>query len=125
MTSTITLSGITDDEAPAGSAEWNEGRARLTAAMWIAAGLGVVILAGLAMLTYVGFLTYPTANEVKALLPSGTTGTVLLDSWKSVRGDWLTTLTTLAQTFVFGSLLPILGTVVGYVVGTRAESGGD
>jgi hypothetical protein len=93
--------------------------------MWIALGLGIVIVAGLGMLTFVGFRTYPTADEVKGLLPSTTTGTVLLDSWKSVRADWLATLTTLAQTFVFGSLLPILGTVVGYVVGTRAESGED
>jgi hypothetical protein len=60
---------------------------------------------------------------MNALLPGQTTGTALFDGWKSVRNDWLTSLTTLAQTFVFGSLLPILGTVVGYIVGTRSESG--
>jgi hypothetical protein len=120
---TIDLSQIAAASAPNAEAGWNEPKARLDAAKWIAGVLGFVILSGLILLTIIGFRTYPTASDMKALLPGQSTGTAMFDAWKSARSDWLTSLTTLAQTFVFGSLLPILGTVVGYIVGTRSESG--
>ena len=51
------------------------------------------------------------------------TGPVALNDWRDMQTEWVGQVTTLAQFLIFGSVLPLLATVVGYLLGERRSSG--
>lgn len=82
----------------------------------------VMILTGLSLLlvTAYGIVSYPRLSDVQVLLPAAD-GPARLQGWKDLRADWVQQMTTLAQVFIFGSTLPLMGTIAGYLLGERAR----
>lgn len=86
--------------------------------------LAVLALAGVMVLAIAAYaaLTYPRLADVQRLLGSEATGLDALKSWRETRAEWATQVASAGQLFLFGSVLPLLGTVVGYLLGEkRAE----
>lgn len=69
-----------------------------------------------------GAFTYPRPTEV-ADLTSGLAGDTRLATYREIHSDWVQQMTTLGQLFLFGSLVPLLGTIAGYVLGQRSAVG--
>lgn len=91
---------------------------------------GYLIFKYLLGLTALMFIAY--AVVVSATYPD--TGTVLrltegmeaadrLAAAEKMRADWVQQTTSLGQLLIFGSLIPLLGTVIGYVLGDRRSQG--
>jgi hypothetical protein len=86
--------------------------------------LTVVGLIGL-MLTAVvlfAFFTYPTKGDVQSLLGKDSSSLEALQQWRDTQNEWVSHVTTIAQLAVFGSIVPVLATVVGYLLGEQRNS---
>lgn len=81
----------------------------LTAAMFLA----LAILAA---------VTYPSAADMHALLGAKSPTDSALQAWQGMRSQWLDQVVGLGQLLIFGSVLPLLATVVGYVLGERRRN---
>jgi hypothetical protein len=66
--------------------------------------------------------TYPTAGDVHAVLGSGTSGSDALKDWDDMQAQWVNQVTQLGQYLIFGSVLPLLATVVGYLLAERQNA---
>lgn len=78
--------------------------------------LTVMMVVALAIFAVV---TYPTAGEMHALLGSTASASTAVQSWQNMQTQWFDQVLRLGQVFVFGSVLPLLATVVGYILGER------
>lgn len=80
----------------------------------------VAIIAA-AVVVFLGFfaaLTYPRLPDIVAATGEGSE-TDPIEVWSQARADWTQQFTSLAQTVLFGSLVPLLGTIAGYAIGER------
>jgi hypothetical protein len=84
-----------------------------------------VIVVGLALIFFLGFalitaFTIPTPELVESLMPSA--GAVeRIQAYKDLRTAWLQQTTNLGQMFVFGSVIPVLSTIIGYSLGNQSR----
>jgi len=83
----------------------------------VVAALALVFFTALAALTA---LTVPTVDMADKLMPQ-TTDAERLKAYADLRSAWLQQTTTLAQLLVFGSLVPVLSTIIGYVLGSETR----
>jgi hypothetical protein len=67
-------------------------------------------------------ITYPSAADAHTILGSTVTGPAALNDWQDMQTQWFDQVTRLAQILIFGSVLPLLATVVGYLLGERRSS---
>jgi hypothetical protein len=86
---------------------------RIFAAILILTALMLIVLGAFAV------ITYPNAEDAHAILGPTTTGPQALSDWQDMQTQWFDQVTRLAQFLVFGSVLPLLATVVGYLLGER------
>lgn len=88
--------------------------------------VAVLILVGVMILAISAFvtLTYPRISDVHSLLGQQATGPDVLKAWRDTRAEWVAQVTSVGQLFLFGSVLPLLGTIVGYVLGERRAGAG-
>jgi hypothetical protein len=82
----------------------------------------VLIGAMLLCLALFAALTYPHTSDVRALLGPTNTGANALKDWEGLRAAWIGQVTQLGQFLIFGSVLPLLATVVGYLLGERRST---
>jgi hypothetical protein len=84
----------------------------------------ILILTALMMFVLIVFavITYPSAEDAHAILGATTPGPAALSDWQDMQTQWFDQVTRLAQFLVFGSVLPLLATVVGYLLGERRSS---
>jgi hypothetical protein len=81
----------------------------------------ILILTALMLVALVVYavVTYPTASDARAILGSATSGSTALNDWQDMQSQWFDQVTRLGQILIFGSVLPLLATVVGYLLGER------
>jgi len=68
-------------------------------------------------------LTYPYPNVVTPLLRKSPR--TALEIYVQLKDAWVQQTVTLGQLLVFGSLVPLLGTIIGYVLGSNRRSDND
>ena len=85
-------------------------------------GLALVLAVGV---TVFAVTTYPTIADVRAFVGPDATGDELLRAWQDIRTAWVAQVTTIGQLFLFGSIIPLLATVVGYLLGERRSNTGE
>jgi hypothetical protein len=78
-----------------------------------------LLLIGLFLFSIV---TYPTADDARAILGPDATGTAAANELEAMQAQWFDQVKQLAQYLVFGSVLPLLATVIGYLLGQRQAS---
>ena len=86
---------------------------------------GAILLLTALMLIILGVfaaVTYPNAEDARAILGSSVTGPAALNDWQDMQAQWFDQVSRLAQILIFGSILPLLATVVGYLLGERRSS---
>jgi hypothetical protein len=85
----------------------------------------ILILTALMLVALVAFaiFTYPTASDARAILGTAPSGTTALNDWQDMQSQWFDQVTQLGQILISGSVLPLLATVVGYLLAERRSSG--
>lgn len=83
--------------------------------------IGIALTIGLILVWAVS--TYPGIDDVRELtaLSPGAENIDAADTLRELRSEWLDSVTRISQTFVFGSLLPVVTTVIGYIFGRQDE----
>jgi hypothetical protein len=74
------------------------------------------------ILAILAVITYPSASEVHAILGTANPTASELQAWQSMKSQWLDQLIGLGQLLIFGSVLPLLATVIGYLLGERRRN---
>jgi hypothetical protein len=82
--------------------------------------VGLVVLMTAALIAW-AFVTYPSLSDVAKLAPEGT-GEQKLQLWREAKAEWVQQLISVGQMVLFGSFVPLLGTIAGYLLGERAGS---
>jgi hypothetical protein len=77
----------------------------------------------LAVLVVFAVITYPTASDVRAILGTAPSGATALNAWQDLQSQWFDQVTQLGQILISGSVLPLLATVTGYLLGERRGGG--
>ena len=67
-------------------------------------------------------ITYPSAADVHTVLGTTSSTASELQAWQSMRSQWLDHVMGLGQILIFGSVLPLLATVIGYLLGERRRN---
>jgi hypothetical protein len=67
-------------------------------------------------------ITYPSAADVHTVLGTTSPTASELQAWQSMRSQWLDQVMGLGQILIFGSVLPLLATVIGYLLGERRRN---
>jgi hypothetical protein len=67
-------------------------------------------------------ITYPSAADVHTVLGTRSTPDAELEAWQSMKSQWLDQVMGLGQLLIFGSVLPLLATVIGYLLGERRRN---
>ncbi|HJT91750.1 MAG TPA: hypothetical protein VJ777_07370 [Mycobacterium sp.] len=116
----VTLEQIERDETPTGRAKPTKTLPEI--GLYLFQLLAALVALSLVCLVLYGWLTFPRLGEVrKALGPNADVDG--LRSWQEMRGQWSSDLKDLAQLFVVTPLLPLLGTVIGYIFGRQIREG--
>jgi hypothetical protein len=86
--------------------------------------LVIVVLAVLMTASLVAWaiLTYPSIGDVAQLAGQQSTGEDRLQLWREAKAEWVQQLISVAQMALFGSLIPLLGTIAGYLLGQRSAN---
>lgn len=84
---------------------------------FVIAGLALVFFAGLAVVTGA---TMPTPAMVNDLMPTGTADE-RLQAYHDLHSAWVQQTTTLGQLVLFGSIIPLISTIIGYVLGSESK----
>lgn len=87
----------------------------------VVVGLVAVMLAAVVAWA---ILTYPSLDDVIALAENDP-GADKLQLWREAKAEWVQQLVTVSQLAVFGTLVPLLGTIAGYLLGQRAAAGDE
>jgi hypothetical protein len=70
--------------------------------------------------------TFPTADDIKGLLPAGASSADIFRFTRELRGAWVSDIKDLAQVFLLTPVFPLLATVVGYIFGrSHSVQAGD
>lgn len=85
--------------------------------------VGLVAGVGVALSIY-AVVSYPSVADVRALLGPDATGAATLTAWREIRAEWVQQMRDIAQLALFGSLIPLLGTIIGYMLGRQDRGEG-
>lgn len=67
-------------------------------------------------------ITYPSAADVHTVLGTTSSPDAELEAWQSMKSQWLDQVISMGQLLIFGSVLPLLATVIGYLLGERRRN---
>jgi hypothetical protein len=73
-------------------------------------------------LAILAVITYPSAADVHAVVGTTSSPDAALEAWQSMKSQWLDQVMGMGQLLIFGSVLPLLATVVGYLLGERRRN---
>jgi hypothetical protein len=80
-----------------------------------------ILVAGMTVLVSLeAWLTYPALADVPQ--PPGSTAAENYKLWRDAKSEWQQQVVGIAQLALFGSLIPLLGTIAGYLLGQRAAA---
>ena len=85
---------------------------------------GSILIFAAVMLCFVAAwaaLTYPSIGDVMKLAPASE-GTDRLQMWREAKAEWVQQLISVSQMALFGSLIPLIGTIAGYMLGQKAAT---
>lgn len=109
-----------DKEEPGAkvASEWFKDRTFTGAILFfVVAGLALVFFIGLCLVTWA---TLPSAGMISELMPSGN-ALDRLQAYQDLHNAWVQQTTTLGQLVLFGSVIPVISTIVGYVLGSESS----